>query len=462
MKIIVPFVSSDVSLVSSTVPAADPLASTLSWNIASSSVANPTTITTTVPHGFTMGQNIIVTIAGHTGTTPAISGEYQAIVTGASTFTIPVNVTVGGGATGTVTSPSYNAATTYGVGAVVQMDSPTFTFTVSNYLFTAVNHGFPNGTMLQVASSGTLPIGLLANTRYYMQSITLDTFRLTLTPDVNATPVTVSTAGSGTFTATVSKHSLYESVVANNTGNLPYKNVAGTGAYWLELGSTNKYKCLDIKVASQTLIQGSASYTFQTNTMIDSVYLGNVDADTATITAVDPNTSAIVYGPTTYNLTRRVSTFFDWFFSPIENIPEFTDIDLPPYYGLKITVTLTNTAATVKVGTMLVGLSKTLGTTLTGVSFTIRDYSVKTADEFGNYTFTERAFSKMGTFQVLVMNADVDSVNQALAKYRATPIVYVGTTGYSSAIFFGKFNSFSTAVSYPDYSVCNMEIESIT
>jgi hypothetical protein len=61
--------------------------------ITSSSVANPTSIACT-NHGLASGET--VTITGHTGSTPALYGDYVVTVTGASTFTIPVNVTVGG------------------------------------------------------------------------------------------------------------------------------------------------------------------------------------------------------------------------------------------------------------------------------------------------------------------------------------------------------------------------------
>ncbi|MCU0250216.1 MAG: hypothetical protein MUE61_08415 [Vicinamibacterales bacterium] len=63
-------------------------------SITSSSVANPTVITTGAAHGLTTGDSVV--IAGHTGSTPSINGTYTATVTGTSTFTIPVNVSVGG------------------------------------------------------------------------------------------------------------------------------------------------------------------------------------------------------------------------------------------------------------------------------------------------------------------------------------------------------------------------------
>ncbi|MFA7301863.1 MAG: hypothetical protein WC069_06155 [Candidatus Shapirobacteria bacterium] len=62
--------------------------------ITSSSVANPTVITTEAAHGLTTGDS--VWIEGHGGSTPSINGTHVATVTGATTFTIPVNVSVGG------------------------------------------------------------------------------------------------------------------------------------------------------------------------------------------------------------------------------------------------------------------------------------------------------------------------------------------------------------------------------
>lgn len=60
-----------------------------SFTVSSASVANPTVITTSAPHGLTTGQSVY--ISGAT-TTASINGLNVVTVTGASTFTIPVNV----------------------------------------------------------------------------------------------------------------------------------------------------------------------------------------------------------------------------------------------------------------------------------------------------------------------------------------------------------------------------------
>lgn len=79
--------------------------------VASSSVANPSVITTRTAHGLSTGH--VVTISGHTGSTPDINTQHTITVTSTTTFTIPVNVTVGGTG-GKVARLSANAAS-YGV-----------------------------------------------------------------------------------------------------------------------------------------------------------------------------------------------------------------------------------------------------------------------------------------------------------------------------------------------------------
>lgn len=73
--------------------------------ITSSSIADPTVITTASAHGYGAGLVHNVVISGHIGSVPDINGEWEATQTGASTATIPVNVTTGGTG-GTITELS--------------------------------------------------------------------------------------------------------------------------------------------------------------------------------------------------------------------------------------------------------------------------------------------------------------------------------------------------------------------
>ena len=66
--------------------------------IATSSVANPSVITTSTAHNLQTGNKVYIT--GHTGSTPdingSVAGTYTVTVINSTSFSIPVNVTVGG------------------------------------------------------------------------------------------------------------------------------------------------------------------------------------------------------------------------------------------------------------------------------------------------------------------------------------------------------------------------------
>lgn len=65
-----------------------------SSTIATSSVASPTVVTTASAHGLVTGD--VVTITGHTGSTPSLDGRWTVTVLSATTFSIAATVTVGG------------------------------------------------------------------------------------------------------------------------------------------------------------------------------------------------------------------------------------------------------------------------------------------------------------------------------------------------------------------------------
>lgn len=95
--------------------------------ILTSSVANPTVITTATEHGLRTGEN--AEIAGHSGSTPSINSTYVVTVISDTTFSVPVNVTVAGTG-GTVTggdAPSFTVEnidlmSPQGVSGVIDLD----------------------------------------------------------------------------------------------------------------------------------------------------------------------------------------------------------------------------------------------------------------------------------------------------------------------------------------------------
>lgn len=66
--------------------------------ITSNSQANPTVVTTPIPHGLTSGQ--VILISGVSGSSPTINGERTVTVISTTTFSVPVDTSAGAGGTG--------------------------------------------------------------------------------------------------------------------------------------------------------------------------------------------------------------------------------------------------------------------------------------------------------------------------------------------------------------------------
>ena len=125
-------------------------------------------------------------------------------------------------------------------------------------------------------------------------------------------------------------------------------------------------------------------------------------------------------------------------------------------------ITLTDSGETVLCGVCVLGLSKEIGGTQYGATVGIQDYSVKTQDDFGNYTILERAYADRGTFSVEVETSYVDALKKLLTAYRATPAVYIGSDDFGSTVMYGFFKDFNIDIAGPAVSIATIEIEGLT
>ena len=235
-------------------------------------------------------------------------------------------------------------------------------------------------------------------------------------------------------------HKIYESQVAGNISRYPPIDVRQTTPQWLEISSTNKWKALDHKTTSQTVQASPIVYTITPGVAINSVVLLNVAATSVRIQA------------TTGSYSNTIAT----------GATDYIDMVLPGGVGDVITITITNSGGLAEIGEIILGNYYTLGTFRPGPTVGIMDYSTKTADVFGDYTIVPRAFSKKMTCALQIAVASVDAVFNKLAGYRSTPMVWVGSSSYSTLIIYGFYKDFSIVFSSPKICDCSLEIEGLT
>lgn len=361
----------------------------------------------------------------------------------------------------TETITAYSAATVYLAAQTARQDSDhhvyeslsgvslgTATMTIAvPGVVTRVAHGLTAATPICFTTTGALPTGVVSGTIYYViaTGLTADAFQFAAT--VGGTGITTSGSQSGT-------HTLYSNP---NVG----KALTNT-TFWLDTGPTNKWAMFDAVNGTVTTGVPTIAVTLDPTTRIDSLALLSMDATSVVVTMTDA-TDGLVYDET-FDLisTNGIDEWWSYFFEEVVRATDLVITDLPPYVSPTITVTVSNGASNATVGTLITGLSRTLGGTLYGGGPGILDYSRKDTDVFGNYTLVERGFSRTGSYNIRIARAVVDEFVRLLSLYRATPVLYVMTDDYGSTAVFGFYRSFSVSIDYYDYSLGSLELEGLT
>lgn len=259
MDIIVPLAFVDTMLASSSIAEPDTTQGETSWssgecNIAGDEriVAAPSgtvTISNSSPcivtytgHVLTSGIAVQLTTSGTLPTGLVVNQVYYiSTLLDANRFYLTdadgrtVNTTGAGSGTHTLTATVhkvYQAALGTSL-AISSVDTGVDEFT------TVSAHGFTgNGTPVCMASTGTLPSPLVANTLYYINTTGTTTFKLRATP--GGSTINITTTGSGTITV------LSGDTTGPNLNKPPLQNPT----WWTEVSGTNKWGMFDNQLGS--------------------------------------------------------------------------------------------------------------------------------------------------------------------------------------------------------------------
>lgn len=264
--------------------------------------------------------------------------------------------------------------------------------------------------------------------------------------------------GARVIVVSTNVHKVYESLQAGNVGHTP----ASSPSWWLDIGTTNRWKMFDASVTSQTAGFYIIDIVIQATGRVDALALVNLAAVKVRIIMTDPTEGSVYDKTHSLISTNGISSWYAYFFEPIVRLGDLTVLDMPPYYAPVVKISIVAPDEPVLAGALLLGQQVDVGGTQYGAGVGIQDYSVKTQDDFGNYTILERAYRKRATFTVWVEAQKVDQLQLLLAAYRATPIVYIGSGLYTSTVVYGFYKDFNIAIAYARESICTIELEGLT
>lgn len=252
---------------------------------------------------------------------------------------------------------------------------------------------------------------------------------------------------------------IYISLVNSNLNHQP--DISPT--FWLLVGPDNKHAMFDNQVNTQTTSSSPLTVVVKPLTYINSLYFGNLEADAIRVTITDNGIGANVYDSGIVSLVETIITdWYMYFYESSTYKQELILTDIPPYLNAVITMQLTG-SATVKIGNFVYGNIYDLGMTQYGAASGIRDFSVKTTDDYGNTTFVERAFSKRMQASIMTPSVQLPAVYKLLSEVRAKPSVWIGSqdSNYSSLVVYGFYKDFNIDISYPSYALCSLEVEGL-
>lgn len=244
----------------------------------------------------------------------------------------------------------------------------------------------------------------------------------------------------------------YKSLQAANTNNNP---ITAT-TWWQDIGVGRVYSPFDTSPSTMAasslggsisyVIDGPCNYVGLFGITYNSTYPINVEINVRNTT-----TGATYSNKVTLTSVKDTQVAF----SDIPNIGNLTSFRISP---------VTPSGGIVFLGNAVAGSATDIGSTQYGATAGIIDYSKKTADDFGNITLVQRAFSKRLSAKVLVPVANLNTVQKLLYSLRAKPAVWSASENDNfkeALVVYGFYRDFSTDIAYPSHSICNLEIEGL-
>lgn len=247
---------------------------------------------------------------------------------------------------------------------------------------------------------------------------------------------------------------LYESLAAGNLGN-----ALTDVTKWLPRGATNQRKMFDALNNTQTVNADSIVVTLTPTLIANGFYLGNLDADSVTVTVTDAIDGVVFNETQSLIQSNSGSGFFNWFFKRIARKTVVASVLLPMYAGATITITISKPGGIAKCGMCVIGPVVDVGLSQYGLGTDIKDYSTVRFNVDGTSATVERGYSKRMTLDIILDNDVIDVAQDTLAGYRQTPVVWIGSTLYGSTLIYGKYSSFKNVIEYPRESRMALQIE---
>lgn len=250
---------------------------------------------------------------------------------------------------------------------------------------------------------------------------------------------------------------IWRSMTANNLGNDP----ATTSGKWQNRGVENRLRAFDRSLGSYVENDDLIEWVIKPGQVVTDVMLLGVVAHTVSVTMTDPTDGMVFDSGDVFMLRPSGNSHWGYFFAPIERESKVHITDLPAYTQATITIRIRNPGSKARCAEAFVGRAVWLGGTRWRPSIGFDDWSLKKRDEWGGWKAEPGAYSDRLKLQVLVRGTDYERVRNQLVRYRATPVVWIGSRGINALTTCGYVTGFEQILMAHGFSDCNLTIEGL-
>jgi len=270
-----------------------------------------------------------------------------------------------------------------------------------------------------------------------------------------------SSAALGAYVTDLATHSLYESLAAGNTGNALTDETK-----WKYVGKTNRFRLFDYTRSDQTVSGLSLTAVITPGKRINSIGLKGILANAYAITVTSVLGGGTVYSASGSLNTRETVTWSDYFFGEFSTQKSLVFFDVPPLSDSIITITMTATSGSTKLGAAVFGSFVYLGVTLNSPSSDILNFSTIARDTDGNAILTARRNVPKSRQTVVAEKANVNKIRGLRDYLNAVPALWYGlsdaTDGYFESVsILGIYKAFEINVENHGEAIVNLELEEV-
>lgn len=246
----------------------------------------------------------------------------------------------------------------------------------------------------------------------------------------------------------------YEAVVAHS-GRHPVTDTV-TPSAWTNPGWVNKYRMFNKNIGNTwkpgtfTSAPEVIDVKIRPGQRINAIGLVGVFASSVRIIMTVPGVTDPVYDKTFAMSLKAGGSWYQYYFGQFVTKDNLAEFDLPPFNNADIRVIVSAPGGTARVGMMVLGWAKTIGTAVYGTSLGRKKYSTVREEFDGSMTITGRGKRRSIDFQVVIDGDQISSAQRALDTLDDAPALYVGASELDYTIIVGIFDDFD--IGLPTYN----------